>query len=151
MSNVRETATALAATLDEMTQRIARAAERLERLDATAERVERRLARGTLNGETFARAAEATPAKRTVTRRTRKPSAFFVGDTSPTSVLNETVERLIRARPGITRAELMDATGCTNVNRVAGAIIHLQRNGTPIVNLGTRRLGRWAIAVETKP
>ncbi len=163
MSNVRETATALAATLDEMTTRIARASERLERLDATAERVERRLARGTLEGGTVVEPEATVPGKRRARATMPDPAhhappplapgragspdmtGCYVGDATTTPALNAAVERLIRVKPGITRAELVKLTGCSNVNRVAGAIIHLQRHGVAIVNLGTRRLGRWAI------
>lgn len=152
MSNVRETATALAATLEEMTTRLARAADKVAALEATAEKVERRLARGTFQGEPIRLPEpEATkPGKVNHRGGSRPPGgvpalACYVGD-ADTPTLNAAVERLIRARPGITRAELVALTGCSNVNRVAGAIVHLQRSGIAIVNLGTKRLGRWAIA-----
>lgn len=170
-SNIRETATVLAATLEEMTTRLARAAERLEKLDQTAERVERRLARGTFQGEPLEMPApEATvPGKRRTKRDTiapeshntlpstppgRRPAtgspalACWVGDEGSTATLNAAVERLLRERP-LSRAELVAMTGA-RTNRVAGAIVHLQRHGAPIVNLGTPRLGRWYIVPERK-
>lgn len=128
----RDRVTRLDETLSELDVRLARALERAEHAERVAARVDRRLARGTEPHPTIP-AAEPT-------RPGRIPP---LGDDGPTKELNDMVEALIRERP-LSRADLVSLTGARD-NRVAAAIVYLQRKGVPIANVGTPRKALWFV------
>lgn len=64
-----------------------------------------------------------------------------VGDDAPTQVLYAAMERMLAIRP-MTFLELSAATGARR-GRLSGVIVQMQRNGSPITNLGTERRARW--------
>lgn len=71
---------------------------------------------------------------------------FRIGDVGGTETLYPLVERLIREQP-MTTSQLVAATGARE-SRVQGAVIHLQRTRTGILNLGRANAGRWFLVPE---
>lgn len=67
-----------------------------------------------------------------------------IGDEAPTAELRAIVVRMVRQRPW-TFHELTEATGARR-GRLSGVLVALQREGEPLVNLGTERRARWFLA-----
>lgn len=67
-----------------------------------------------------------------------------VGDETDTDTLVEAVRRVLRERP-LEQRELAAATGARR-GRVGGAIVKLQTNKEPILNLGAANKARWFYA-----
>jgi hypothetical protein len=69
---------------------------------------------------------------------------WAVGDSGDTPELRKAIERLIRFK-GMSLTDLVEATGCTNRNRISGALVKLELKlegetpdgKSPMVNLGT--------------
>lgn len=71
---------------------------------------------------------------------------YRIGDHTETQALINEVKRLISERPMSTQ-ELLDVTGA-RLTRVSGALVHLQRTETQLLNLGTQRRARWFLVGE---
>lgn len=71
---------------------------------------------------------------------------YRIGDHTETQVLINEIKRLISERPMSTQ-ELLDVTGA-RLTRVSGALVHLQRTETQLLNLGTQRRARWFLVGE---
>ena len=99
----------------------------------TAKRLEGpRLARGTGDVTAEARAASGAIAS---------PGAYRVGDEGPTPELMQAVHRMLAEHP-LTFQQILDMTGA-RANRVKGVIMRLQREGVPVVNIGTEAKAIW--------
>lgn len=71
---------------------------------------------------------------------------FWVGDSSSTGELMHAVRGCLTAKPR-TFQELLEAVGARD-NRIKGVIMRLQREGTPLVNMGTENKAIWFIPGE---
>lgn len=74
--------------------------------------------------------------------RARRPTETLPGE-MPASDLFALVERLITERP-MRFGELCEATQIRG-NRISGALVHLQRHGKNVINLGDSRQALWFI------
>lgn len=136
MTTVRDRVSILDTALAEITERAARAAERLERLNAQIEVTERRLARG--SSDVTADAAEVARETEHITgRRSRRDTIPMPEPVVPEAAL----EQALRTKPaGL--ADLSKALGLP-VGRVSIMLAKLRR-AQQVVNLGTAEAPRWA-------
>lgn len=116
------------ANLEKLSQeRVTEAAE----LAAQAKRLETMLAK--------VKGTRELPARRPIDPT--KP--FFVGEECSTPDLIDAVQRCIADRPHTLR-EIVDLVGCTNRNRVSGALVKIQvANPKSVKNLGSRKTALW--------
>lgn len=142
---VKQTVTVLDTAITELADRISRQAEQLDRAAKRVAELEQVVARTArvARGTTPPAPVEAAPARARRATVAPPPSPHHVGDDTPTPVLNAAVEALLRERP-LERRELVQLTGA-RTNRVAGAIVHLQRHGVPIVRDRAGKRSRWYI------
>lgn len=133
--------------LDQVARQVAALAESERFLERKVEELARelRLARGTEDlTSRAAQTVEAVSPSQDITRKTRRPTEYFVGDEGPTPELYAVVETLLRQRPRSFQ-ELLDLTGA-RPNRIKGVIVQLQRRDQPLINLGSDRQALWFIA-----
>lgn len=160
MTTVRDRVSVLDSAIAEITDRAARAAEHLASLDEKIERAERRLARGTFQGEEVVSPPapeETKPARPRAKRGTittpppapappiaaAPPKGPLPADHDP-ALRYPLMESLISYRP-MSNAELLEATGLTTA-QISTTIVNMQRRGLHVVNLGTDRKARWFLA-----
>lgn len=124
-------------TTDQLVAEIRRLATAARRAAAAATSAADDLARGT---------GDVTEQARAAGRANRQEPAEAVGDDAPPEVLFRQVERLLRERPH-TEEELVEATGARR-NRVRGALVHFNRFGPEVRNIGKNRRAQWWIPRE---
>lgn len=135
MTTVRDRVTALDTAISELTDRAARAAEHLARLDAQIEKSTARLARGTLDGALELSATEETKPAAPRARARRETTA-----PAPPPSPDAQLEHALRTKPaGLPElARTLDLP----VGRVSAMVARL-RKADRITNLGTEERPSW--------
>lgn len=147
MTTVRDRISVLDTAISEIADRAARAAEHLARLDEKIVKAERRLARGTFQGEQLPVAEETVPAHpRARSKRDTIPTPppAPIGQDAPPAARYAILEDLLSFRP-MTNQELLEATGLTTA-QISTTLVNMQRRGMHVVNLGDARKARWFLA-----